>query len=44
MGNFPRGENTRLIASGGTEAAGFLKLSLFVAIAAQPLSGEVRHA
>ncbi len=44
MGNFLRGETTRLIAFAGTEAAGFLKLSLFVALAAHPVSGEVRHA
>lgn len=44
MGNSPTGETTRLIAFGGIEAAGFLKLSLFVAIAAHPVSGEVRHA
>lgn len=44
MGNFLKGENTRLIAVGGAQAAGFLKHSLFVALAAHPVSGEARHA
>lgn len=44
MGNSFAGETTRLIAFGGVEAAGFFKFWLFVAFAAHPLSGEVRHA
>lgn len=44
MGNSFTGETTRLIAFGGTEATGFLKLSLLVALATHLPSGEVRDA
>lgn len=44
MGNSLAGETTRLIACGGTEAARFFKLSLFVALAAYSLPREDRHA
>jgi hypothetical protein len=44
MGNSHKGEASRLIVSGGIEAAGFSKLSIVVTFAAHPRSGEVRYA
>lgn len=44
MGNSFKGDASRLIASGGIEAADFFTFPIFVAVAAPSLSGEVRHA
>jgi hypothetical protein len=44
MGNFLTGESTRLIAFGGSEAAGFFKLSFVVALVNHPLPGEAGYA
>jgi hypothetical protein len=44
MRNSPKGEASRLIASGGIEVAATLKLSIVVIFAACRRSGEVRHA
>jgi len=44
MGNSITGDTSRLIASGGIEAADFFAFPIFVAVAAISLSGEARHA
>lgn len=44
MGNSHKGEASRLIASGGIDAAPFFKLSMFVALSAHSRSGEARYA
>jgi hypothetical protein len=44
MGNSFTGDASRLIASGGIEAAEFFTFPMLAAVAAISLSGEARHA
>lgn len=44
MGNSLTGDASRLIASGGFQAADFFTIPIFVAVLAPSLSGEARYA